>query len=553
MNVVISCWSRLCLLAFLVIPLGLLSNGCYKKEQPSDNQTALSVRRVVARDLDKIKAEGVLRLLTRNNETDYFLYRGHQMGFEYDMANKLAEFLEVRLDIVTVTNVQDLIPYLDRGIGDIIGSGFSVNKDREGQIEFSTPYRTISYVAVTPEGEKPVEQEEDLFKRTWSLPDLPSMRKIVDTLQLKHRQTLNVEWIQETSFLRDRLSLVAKQKTHGTFANRVQVETEIASGMNVIMGATVSTPKEVAWGLRPNAPELKKAVNDFLAKTLKTEWFAVIFNRYFRDRKRISRRRRHSTFTLESGRVSPFDEIFREMGERYDFDWRFIAAVAYRESKFKPKQESWAGAKGLMQIVPETGKRYGVDCFANNYNNILCGTRYLRKLFRMFPYSTPEDRVKLVLASYNAGIGHVRDAQHLCVDKRWNPNVWTGHVEQALLLLTKRQWYSQYRHGYVQGHVTVQYVKDIISTYRSYGELVPLLLPEPKSGDEVSEGISTAQPPIDEAAQPTPQLSETLQLDLKPQSYYEGLVGQSDDYGREEFSIFQLPPRIPVPNDGRKP
>ena len=535
--------SWLLLACLVAVVLGAPLAACYKKEQPSDSQTALSVRRVVSRDLDKIRNEGVLRLLTRNNETDYFLYRGHKMGFEHDLAQKLADSLKVRLDIVVVEHVQDLIPYLDRGIGDLIGSGFGITKDRQALIEFSIPYRRISYVAVTPGGEAPLEREEDLFQRTWTLPDLPAMRKIVDTLELTHHSPLTVVWTKETLILRDLLSQVERKEAQGTFANRDQVETEIASGMNVQAGTVVSEPKDVAWGLRPNAPQLKQAVDEFLTGTLRTEFYAVTFNRYFRDRKRIHRRRSHSTFTLESGRLSPYDETFREMAEKYDFDWRFLAAVAYHESKFKPNLESWAGAKGLMQIVPDTVDKLGVDCFANDYNNVLCGTRYLRKLFRMFPFSAPEDRVKLALASYNAGIGHVRDAQHLCIDKRWNPNVWTGHVEEALQLLTKRAWYSRYRNGFVQGFVTTQYVKDVVGTYRSYAELVPLKQPDPDGSVEIDQPAGAAENPT------SPVPGNTLQPDLKQENYYQKLVGQPDDYGREEFSIFQLPPRIPVPSD----
>lgn len=96
------------------------------------------------------------------------------------------------------------------------------------------------------------------------------------------------------------------------------------------------------------------------------------------------------------------DLIIFHAGKRAGVDPRFIHAVIQQESKYDPKATSAAGAKGLMQLMPDTGKRFHCSDLKDNACNVEAGTKYLAWLLKRF-----NGDVSLALAGYNAGEGAV--------------------------------------------------------------------------------------------------------------------------------------------------
>ena len=89
---------------------------------------------------------------------------------------------------------------------------------------------------------------------------------------------------------------------------------------------------------------------------------------------------------------------------RYRLPKSLLDAVITAESAYDPNAVSRAGAVGLMQLMPETAKRYGVSNRRNPSANVNGGTRYLRDLLKMF-----DNKLELALAAYNAGEGAVKE------------------------------------------------------------------------------------------------------------------------------------------------
>lgn len=100
------------------------------------------------------------------------------------------------------------------------------------------------------------------------------------------------------------------------------------------------------------------------------------------------------------------DMIIFRAGKREGVDPRFIHAVIKQESRYDPKVTSPAGAKGLMQLMPATGKRFNCDRLSDPACNVEAGTKYLKWLLKRF-----DGDVSLVLAGYNAGVGAVEKYQ----------------------------------------------------------------------------------------------------------------------------------------------
>jgi membrane-bound lytic murein transglycosylase F len=178
--------------------------------------------------------------------------------------------------------------------------------------------------------------------------------------------------------------------------------------------------------------------------------------------------------------VALYGPTVKRYAQEYGFDWRLILAVMKQESRFEPEAESEKGASGLMQIMPVTGaevaRSLALEDISHPGANIRAGVYYLRKLYDLYEGSSDADRLKLTLASYNAGAGRVYDAQELAAYLQDDPGRWQS-VRDALPLLSKRYetlhrsvWPTQKpRSGWFGGsRQTIAYVDAVVNNYEAY-------------------------------------------------------------------------------------
>lgn len=171
--------------------------------------------------------------------------------------------------------------------------------------------------------------------------------------------------------------------------------------------------------------------------------------------------------------ITPYDDTIKKYAREFGIDWRLIAAQMFIESSYNPKSLSFAGAMGLMQITPIAMKEMGARNPYNVDQNIYHGIKYLRSRLDLFRDIPKHSRQQFALASYNAGIGHLRDAQRLALRKGLDPSKWKNNLDEMFLDLSfyddthEDVWY-----GYCRGEETVNYVKKIMSRYTLYKNLV---------------------------------------------------------------------------------
>lgn len=171
--------------------------------------------------------------------------------------------------------------------------------------------------------------------------------------------------------------------------------------------------------------------------------------------------------------LSPFDRLIVHHAAAEGFDWRLIAAVIFEESRFDPSSRSDKGAYGLMQVRPIAAEAVGAESFKAPDDNVRTGVRYLRQLDEMFHEAHDSDRLGLVLAAYNAGPGHVRDAQLLARTFGYDQNRWQDGIDLMLPLLEEPAIYEQLPNGFARGSDTVAYVQRILRRYQQYKHQVP--------------------------------------------------------------------------------
>jgi soluble lytic murein transglycosylase-like protein len=171
---------------------------------------------------------------------------------------------------------------------------------------------------------------------------------------------------------------------------------------------------------------------------------------------------------LRPAPISRFDRLIVHHAKAEGFDWRLIAALIFEESRFDPTSRSPRGAVGLMQVRPIAAEAVGAAHFNAPDDNLRTGVRYLRYLDRMFQDARGRDRLGLMLAAYNMGPGHVRDAQILARRFGYDPNRWDDAMDQVLPLLEHPRLYTQVANGFAKGRETVNYVQRTLARYRAY-------------------------------------------------------------------------------------
>jgi membrane-bound lytic murein transglycosylase F len=170
--------------------------------------------------------------------------------------------------------------------------------------------------------------------------------------------------------------------------------------------------------------------------------------------------------------ISQYDEVIQRHASHYRIDWRLISAIAYTESRFNPSAKSKVGAQGLLQVMPATGRELGFDDVQDLEANVEAGTIYMKRLIRVLTDKIPpQERVNFALAGYNAGLGHVYDAQKLAREMGLNPYKWFGNVEKAIVLLQKPENAAKARYGYCRGGQPVAYVARVRQMEANYRKL----------------------------------------------------------------------------------
>ncbi len=441
-------------------------------------------------DLDEIRRRGVLRVLTRNNGTDYYLYRGQSMGFEYELAKKFADFLGVRLHMVVVPSRAELIPWLQEGRGDIICAGLTVTSARLEKVRFSYAYSEVTRVVVTNKKYGVAEDAEDLTELLFAVRS--------NGLYVRHLQNIaydnGYDLVSGDTIEKVRAALIPGEPTIKILEVNPELEDEDIADMVVSgaadamivdsdiaeleasykpslrVGMEISQPLYHAWAVRRDDGELWLAANSFISKMKNSGYISELHNSYFRKNgAAVKKKRKAFHFVARAGQISPYDDIFRSAGKKYDIDWRLLAALAYQESQFNPQARSPGGALGIMQLMPETASHLGVKNPDSVSENIHAGARYLRTLMDSFgKKAQKKEKLLMALASYNIGHGHIADARKLADKVGLDSDRWFGNVEKAALMLKQHKYARDARYGYFRCDFTLKFVRSVQSRFEQY-------------------------------------------------------------------------------------
>ncbi|MGM0648183.1 MAG: transglycosylase SLT domain-containing protein [Bacteroidota bacterium] len=441
--------------------------------------------RIEANVLDEIRQRGKLIAITDFNSINYFIYRGKTMGFQYELLKKYASHLGVDLEIKVNNDLDAKFDSLKQGRCDIIGIDLAVTQERKKQVDFTVAHSLSRQVLVQrkPEGfrrmtyraieDSLIRSQLDLAEKTIYVQKNTSFVSRLKSLENEIGSDID---IVESDYESEQLvRMVASGEIDYTVCDEHVAMVNRTYYDNIDIQLPVSFPQKLAWAVPKGADSLRMSADQWLEDFKETAAYQMLYHKYFLSRKSVHKTNQ-KFHSLGGGHISPYDDLIKKYSKEIGWDWRLLAALIFQESRFNPSIESWAGAKGLMQLMPATGERFGADNLNDPEQNIRAGVRFLKYLEERFASheASKEDCIRFVLASYNIGLGHVLDARRLAEKFEADTNSWE-EVDTFLLYKSIPKYYNDpvVKHGYARGDETYKFVHEIMNRYDQYKTLIP--------------------------------------------------------------------------------
>lgn len=439
-------------------------------------------------DLDKIKKRGKLIALTGGSNISYFMYKGVAMGYEYELLRLLAAHLKVRLEIVVVSDLNKAIDMLNRGQGDIIADHLTVTREQDKLVTFTQPYHYTRQVLIQrkPENWMDLSAKEldnyllrnpvELIGKEVYVRKASTYQTRLENLSDEIGGDIHIKGVPGEIGMEELIRKVAEGVIPYTVANEDLASVYKLYYPEIDIAMPLSFTQRVAWAVRENSPQLLNEVNDWIGKIKKAPTYYTIYNKYYNNPVSIRKHMLCSRSLNCSKRISPYDKLIIKYSKEIDWDWRLLASLIYQESQFNPAAKSFAGATGLMQLMPKTAAIFGVTNPEDPIESLRAGVSYIKWLDNYWKKKVPDkkERLKFVMASYNVGMAHVEDAQRLAIKYNRNPLVWDDNVAYFILMKAQPEYSRDpvVKYGYCRGEEPFNYVKEVFERFEHYKKLV---------------------------------------------------------------------------------
>jgi membrane-bound lytic murein transglycosylase F len=431
----------------------------------------------LVRDFSQIADSGEINILTLAGSMSYFIYKGEKMGCQYELIKNFAEASHLRLNLVLAENESRLQEMLEEGKGDLIA--YNIPVTMEGKEKFLYCGReTINEQVIVQRSNKNdtilKDVTELIGKEVWVIHN-SSHYKRLSNLNDELGGGIMIRVVEEdTISVEDLIERVSGGAILYTVSNRDMAQLNKTYHSNINISLKISHPQRSAWAVRKNAPELAQAIDEWFENQSNKLKYRAIVKRYFEMSKLPGD---SPAPIISAGEISPFDKFFRQYAAQIPWDWRLMASIAYEESKFYTDRVSWAGATGLMGLMPKTARAFDLEPeeILDPEASIRAAAALIKRLDKSFSFIQDEnERIRFIVASYNAGSGHIHDVRALAEKYGKNPDIWENNVEEYLKLKQLPEYYndSVCKYGYFRGNETFLYVRAVMERWNYYREKV---------------------------------------------------------------------------------
>jgi len=415
--------------------------------------------------IERVREEGVLRVITRNSPSTYFQDRNGEAGFEYELVKRFAGHLGVELEIETADNIEEIFSRLNRPGGPVLAAaGLVASEGRRDIARFTDSYLDVTTQVVYRRGQRRPTQPKDLIgKRILVLKGSSQAEKLralqAELPDLAFEESDAVEVV-------DLLRMVDEGQVDLTLVESNELALNQVYFTNARVAFDLGEQNSLAWILgKGEDNSLLDAANAFLARAQENGTLERLRERYYGHMDVLGYVGAYAFAKHLQERLPRYEKTFRETAQAQGLDWRLLAAIGYQESHWQADAVSKTGVRGLMMLTLNTAQAMGVTDRVDPVQSIQGGGKYIAQIHANLPESIQEpDRTWFALAAYNVGGGHLEDARKLAETEGLDPNKWLD-VKQMLPRLSQKQWYSKTRYGYARGGETVHFVQNIRRYY----------------------------------------------------------------------------------------
>ncbi|MGX9460570.1 membrane-bound lytic murein transglycosylase MltF [Shewanella sp. A14] len=384
-----------------------------------------------------------------------------ESGFDFEMAQRFADYLAVPLEMIPYTNRKQLFAALKENKIDIIAAGIAKTPNRSQQFKLGPTLYKVNQVLVYKEG---TPEPKDISTLSGEITVMANSSS-VNTLTKLQKDYPELMWNQVNDKDNEELfALIANGELNYTISDSNSLLINQRFLPELRAGMILEEKVEVVWLLPPNnSDRLMSKLLAFWHKERRAGTLEHLNEKYFGHVKRFD-------YVDTRAFIRAIDNIlpeYRSFFEQYsgELDWRKLAAASYQESHWNPSARSPTGVRGMMMLTQPTASYVGVDNRLDAEQSIRGGAFYLKDMMERLPDSIPEaQRIWFALASYNIGLGHVEDARRLTESMEMDPSAWRD-VKKVLPLLQQSKYYKQTRYGYARGSEAVHYVDSIRRYY----------------------------------------------------------------------------------------
>ncbi len=429
-----------------------------------------------------------LEVLTTSGASTMYIYRGDSLGYQYELLKLFAQEMGKSFRLREIANLDSIHMLIKRGEADLCIRPEALSMEGKDAYAYVGPEESHSIVLVQSKRSKSEETPylnnvTDLIGRTIYVEPYSRCEQRLHNLNTQLGGGINIVPVADSvASAEDLLELVATCNIDYALVDEVLAKAISRHFPSLDTKVRVGFKQSLRWICNKDRKALADSLNSWAERLSSKQTYKSIYRRYFVQHQeldwasKVHNRRGEMNF-VGQGNVSPYDSLFMEMSKGTLWQWEVLAAIAFQESRFNASIVGWSGARGLMGIMPRTGRIYGASKSdllepRTSIRVSLACLRDTEKLF--FNIKDSIERQKFVLAGYNAGAAHIQDAQRLAKKYIACDSIWDGKVDKFILLKSKAKYYNdpECRYGYLRGRETYNYVREVLARAKFYRERV---------------------------------------------------------------------------------
>lgn len=439
----------------------------------------LSCGKQINRNVETYSLPDTLKVGTLYSPTTFFIFKGDTLGYEYERINNFTRDKNISVEFVIADNLPHMIELLDSGKIDVIAYEVPITNEYKEKVISCGNENITNQVLVQPKSANMITDAIQLIGKEVYVEKDSKYESRLRNLDNEVGGGITIHSVSpDSAITEDLIEMVADKKIPLTVVDSDIAKLNRTYFKNIDISVPISFAQRASWAVNKDNRQLADSINEWSQTEKSKDDSKILLRRYFELSKNEETSVNYPKLDFRNGTISPYDHLFKKYAQEIGWDWKILAAQAWSESRFDTTAVSWAGARGLMQLMPRTAHAYGLEIenIANPELNVKAAVANIKDLNSILAKRVPDsnERMKFILAAYNSGIGHILDAIALAKKYGKDPQKWSGNVSETLRWKANPEYFNDEVciAGYFRGSETIAYVEKVEKYYNYFNTKV---------------------------------------------------------------------------------